>query len=384
MIDFPAAPTNGQIYSASNNVVYQFQSTPAPGVWVAVPGTGTTPGGDFSARQTGGGTPTAMTRFTGMPVITGNSGSWYVPGTGRYSPPAGRYFIYATFTSNWAGGAVHHQIELRKNNVSVVDATDTAGAANWYSDPAVSGIFDANGTDYFEMWGCALGGGGTFTNITFLAYPISGLKGQQGDQGLQGIQGIQGTPGVAGGGGDIPVGGIIDYGGVTPPGGWLLCDGASYLRSSYPNLFTAIGTTWGAVDGTHFNVPDLGGRVTAGKEATVGGSRLTAAGSGIVGSTLGAFGGAQTYTLTLAQSPSHSHGITTGGHGHDVNPGYSTMLANAGTFFCNDGTGGSFLGYTSAWTSAAGNLGGSTDGRGSDAAHQNTQPTIIMNKIIKT
>jgi microcystin-dependent protein len=37
----------------------------------------------------------------------------------------------------------------------------------------------------------------------------------------------------------------------------LICDGRSLLRSSYANLFTAIGTVWGSVDGTHFNIPDL-------------------------------------------------------------------------------------------------------------------------------
>ena len=59
--------------------------------------------------------------------------------------------------------------------------------------------------------------------------------------------------------------------GVNPPGfvgmtaaasaptGWLLCDGASYLRTTYPDLFAAIGTAYGTADGTHFNVPDMRG-----------------------------------------------------------------------------------------------------------------------------
>lgn len=41
-----------------------------------------------------------------------------------------------------------------------------------------------------------------------------------------------------------------------PPGPWLAADGGSYLRSSYPALFAAIGTTYGAVDGSHFSVPN--------------------------------------------------------------------------------------------------------------------------------
>lgn len=39
--------------------------------------------------------------------------------------------------------------------------------------------------------------------------------------------------------------------------GELLCNGASLLRASFPDLFNAIGITWGAVDGTHFTLPLL-------------------------------------------------------------------------------------------------------------------------------
>ena len=46
--------------------------------------------------------------------------------------------------------------------------------------------------------------------------------------------------------------------------GWLLCDGASYLRSTYAALFAKIGTAYGSADGTHFNVPDLQGRAPYG------------------------------------------------------------------------------------------------------------------------
>ncbi len=61
-----------------------------------------------------------------------------------------------------------------------------------------------------------------------------------------------------------PAGAVTQFAGAAAPTGWLLCDGASLLRTAYPNLFTAIGTTWGAVDGTHFNVPDARGRTPIG------------------------------------------------------------------------------------------------------------------------
>lgn len=60
----------------------------------------------------------------------------------------------------------------------------------------------------------------------------------------------------------LPAGiGPLPYAGSTVPSGWLECNGASLLRTDYPALFTAIGTTWGSVDGTHFTLPDMRGRV---------------------------------------------------------------------------------------------------------------------------
>lgn len=51
----------------------------------------------------------------------------------------------------------------------------------------------------------------------------------------------------------------------TVPAGWLECDGAAVSRTTYAALFTAIGTTYGAGDGsTTFNLPDLRGEFIRG------------------------------------------------------------------------------------------------------------------------
>jgi microcystin-dependent protein len=51
-----------------------------------------------------------------------------------------------------------------------------------------------------------------------------------------------------------------------PPPGWLICDGSAISRTQYPDLFDAIGTTYGSGDGSStFNIPDLRGRVAVGK-----------------------------------------------------------------------------------------------------------------------
>jgi len=58
----------------------------------------------------------------------------------------------------------------------------------------------------------------------------------------------------------MPPGAMVSYGGSTAPTGWLLCDGSSLLRTGiYADLFAAIGTTYGSVDETHFNIPDRRG-----------------------------------------------------------------------------------------------------------------------------
>jgi microcystin-dependent protein len=111
----------------------------------------------------------------------------------------------------------------------------------------------------------------------------------------------------------IPPGVYVPYAGPTEPLGWLFCDGKAISRAAYPLLFTAIGTSHGAGDGTTtFNVPDMRGRAAFGRD-DMGGTaagRLTNVGvgnSGINGTLLGANGGVDRRTLTITELPTHSH-----------------------------------------------------------------------------
>lgn len=67
-----------------------------------------------------------------------------------------------------------------------------------------------------------------------------------------------------------PAGAILDYGGDVAPGGYVMCDGAEYDKSSlvYQRLFNAIGFKYGTgSDANHFRVPDFQGRVAVGRGA---------------------------------------------------------------------------------------------------------------------
>lgn len=57
--------------------------------------------------------------------------------------------------------------------------------------------------------------------------------------------------------GDAPAGSVVTYAGTNIPSDWLLCDGRAVARVAYSDLFNAIGTTYGAGDGsTTFNLPN--------------------------------------------------------------------------------------------------------------------------------
>ena len=167
---------------------------------------------------------------------------------------------------------------------------------------------------------------------------------------------------TASNGNAIPAGAVMPYAGATAPGGWLFCYGQAVSRTTYQTLFIAIATAYGVGDGTTtFNLPDLRGRVVAGQDDMGGSSanRLTGVTGSVNGDTLGGTGGAETHTLLTAEMPAHTH--TTGDTLADTpgGGGTSTLRPNGGT------------------TNSTGSTGG-------DGAHNNVQPTIILNYIIKT
>lgn len=97
----------------------------------------------------------------------------------------------------------------------------------------------------------------------------------------------------------VPAGAVMPYAGSSAPSGWLFAAGQAVSRTTYAALFAAIGTTYGAGDGsTTFNLPDLEGRAVFGRDDMSGSAAGRLSNTGINGSTsnpdgtsLGATGG---------------------------------------------------------------------------------------------
>lgn len=84
----------------------------------------------------------------------------------------------------------------------------------------------------------------------------------------------------------LPAGTIVQWAGATAPSNWLICDGSAVGRSQYQSLFSIVGTTYGAGDGsTTFNLPNFKGKTAYGRDSSqvefdtlgeVGGSKTIA------------------------------------------------------------------------------------------------------------
>lgn len=69
----------------------------------------------------------------------------------------------------------------------------------------------------------------------------------------------------------LPLGSIQPYALDSAPTGWLLCHGQAVSRTTYADLFAAVGTRFGEGDGTTtFNVPDFRGRFLRGLDDSAG------------------------------------------------------------------------------------------------------------------
>lgn len=132
------------------------------------------------------------------------------------------------------------------------------------------------------------------------------------------------------------LGTIVAYITLNAPDGVLPCDGATYQRADYPDLYDLLDAAY-IIDANSFRVPDLRGRAVIG----------TGQGAGLSNRALNDSGGAETHILTEAQMPSHNHSYN-----------YRSTTRTG------SGSGGVWDGTTSA----------NTGSKGGNQAHNNMQP----------
>lgn len=156
----------------------------------------------------------------------------------------------------------------------------------------------------------------------------------------------------------LPIGSVVEWFSTTIPTNWLECNGQAISRTEYAELFAVIGTKYGSGDGsTTFNLPNIKGKTTVGLDI-----------DDTDFNELGKTGGEKTHTLTENEIPPM-----------DVHMTQHTWFDRGGL---------EAGGAVNRKVVAGGGTGGSPEFvigtvNGGGQAHNNLQPYIVSNYIIK-
>jgi len=349
-----------------------------------------------------------------------------------------------TVTNTMLAGSIANS-KLINSSVTVAGQTVALGGSTGVSldnlsdvviaTPATDQVLKYDGTNWVNAASPG-GGGGTVTSITagtgLSASPSSPIT-------------TSGTLNVTDAALN-PSGMVTPFAGSSAPSGWLLCDGSAVSRTTYATLFGVVSTTYGVGDGsTTFNLPNLQGEVPAGRQpatslgtatisiatpavvtdtghgladgqliyftttgalptgvvantryyvrnATVNTFNISATPTGAAINTSGTQSGTHTLfsadfadlgfssgsvneTLTIAQTASHTHapGALTRFHGGNTSTSRTRFAA---------GTSGGFAFQSGTQSDLAESA--TTAATGGGVAHNNLQPYIVLNYIIKT
>ena len=152
----------------------------------------------------------------------------------------------------------------------------------------------------------------------------------------------------------MPTGMVVPYAGAVAPDGWLLCQGQAVSRTTYAQLFSVIGTTYGSGDGsTTFNLPDMRGRVAVGSDANWG---------------CGGIRGATSHAQLPTEMAKHTHG-------------YLSASGQQSRVLVSDGAASDSL---ASGTGSKISLAWETMSSGDSTPFPIIQPSLYLNYLIKT
>ncbi|WP_289079194.1 tail fiber protein [uncultured Thalassospira sp.] len=170
----------------------------------------------------------------------------------------------------------------------------------------------------------------------------------------------------------VPTGALLPFAGVVAPSGYLICDGGEVSKELFADLYAVIGDAFGVAGvGTDFKLPDMRGRAPVG----------AGLGDGLSDRVLGAFGGEEAHQLTVDEMPNHNHGgvtSTNGNHSHSAvggSPSTGALIEMSGQAYLRS--------QGSVSTSSSGAHNHTISAQGGDQPHNNMQPFVVINYIIK-
>lgn len=184
--------------------------------------------------------------------------------------------------------------------------------------------------------------------------------------------------------GGTPTGAVMSFAGSAAPAGYVLCDGQDLSTTTYSALFGVVGYAYGGSGGT-FKAPNLKGKIPVGLDSADNNFNSL--------NTPTTYIGEKSHILSIAETPIHSHtfsGTTVNSGNHNHINGWASI-----TGYNYVGSGGN-----SNWPFGGGSnaaqrdlqpsgdhshtYSGTTSNSGSSLAHNNVQPYIVLNYIIKT
>jgi microcystin-dependent protein len=176
----------------------------------------------------------------------------------------------------------------------------------------------------------------------------------------------------------LPAGIILMTGATSAPTGWLFCDGSVVSQTTYANLYAAVGSSFntGGEGAGNFRLPNFQRKVPMGAGGTV------PAGAVVPANTVGSTGGTETVTLSVTEMPSHDHGGSTG----STVPTYlgANSVASGGSYtFVQTYTTTRLSNPAPSSQSLINSHVHSISSQGGGGAHSNTQPSLVVNYIIK-